>query len=150
MRGTKYVDRKTKTGSVTTSQDLRGCKNWGRLGGERDSVRQKGILWVIEVISKIANEKMNKGSKQDEGRGPRIERTSASNQMPDKTRKQREVTVDAKRGKGSKDLHHEIASSSRLCQNPRRGPQLRGLIVTRMGRCISSPSLLMRFSCTMR
>jgi hypothetical protein len=87
--------------------------------------------------------------KQDEGWGPRIERTSASNQMPDKTLKQREVTVDAKRGKGSKDLLHEIASSS-LCQNPRRGPQPRGLIVTRMGRCISSPFLLMRFSSTMR
>jgi hypothetical protein len=78
------------------------------------------------VISKIANEKMNKMGKQDEGWGPRIERTSASNQMPDKTLKQCEVTVDAKRGKGSKDLLHEIASSSLCAKILEEVPSLEG------------------------
>jgi hypothetical protein len=76
------------------------------------------------VISKIANEKMNKMGKQDEGWGPRI--ASASNQMPDKTLKQREVTVDAKRGKGSKDLLHEIASSSLCAKILEEVPSLEG------------------------
>jgi hypothetical protein len=42
------------------------------------------------------------------------------------TLKQREVTVDAKRGKGSKDLLHEIASSSLCAKILEEVPSLEG------------------------